>query len=81
VGLVDVRSQAQDEVVERGNPDFDERGALWLEVIDNIGEQLSAAGFCTKVQIEEARASYDPWIKQVLVKQTLSMKAVMGIAR
>ena len=36
------------EVVERGGPDFAERAALWSEVIENVGGQLSTAGFCTK---------------------------------
>lgn len=79
-GLVNVSSRVQDEVVERRHPEFAECAALWLEVIDNIGEQLSVAGFCTKIQIDEARTSYAPWVKQVLEKQTLAMKAVIGVA-
>ena len=79
-GLIDVRSHVQDEVVERGNPDFGERTALWLEVIDNLGARLAAAGFCTNEEIERARATYAPWLMQTLQKQTLAMAAVVGVA-
>jgi SAM-dependent methyltransferase len=78
-GLVEVNSQVQDEVVERGGPDFAERAALWSEVIENVGGQLSMAGFCTKRQLEEARECYDSWAKTALVKQTLAMRAITGI--
>ena len=44
-GLADVRSYPQDEVVERGQPEFAERSALWLEAIENVGEQIFKAGF------------------------------------
>jgi hypothetical protein len=35
-GLVEVKSQAQDEVVELGGPDFAERAVLWSEEIENV---------------------------------------------
>lgn len=44
-GMIDVESHRQDDVVQRGDPDFAERAALWSEVIDNIGDQLAKAGF------------------------------------
>jgi ubiquinone/menaquinone biosynthesis C-methylase UbiE len=77
-GMVDVKSYVQDEVVERGSPDFAERAALWSEVIDNVGEQLATAGFCTIHQLREARECYDSWAKTALAKQTLAMRAVTG---
>jgi SAM-dependent methyltransferase len=80
-GLVEVSSRVQDEVAERGDPDFAERAALWSEVIENVGEQLSAAGFCTKRQIEQARESYRHWASTTLVRQTLALKAVIGVAQ
>jgi ubiquinone/menaquinone biosynthesis C-methylase UbiE len=78
-GLVDVKNRMQDEVVERGGPEFAERTALWSEVIENVGGQLATAGFCTELQLEEARECYDSWAKTELVKQTLAMRAVTGI--
>jgi len=77
--LVEVKSQVQDEVVERGGTDFPERAALWSEVIENVGGQLTTAGFCTKRQLDEARECYDSWAKTALVKQTLAMRAITGV--
>lgn len=78
-GLLEVKSQVQDEVTKRGEPEFAERAGLWSEVIDNVGGHLATAGFCTKRQLEEARECYDSWAKTALVKQTLAMRAVTGI--
>lgn len=77
-GLVDVKSRVQDEVVERGEPEFAERMGLWSEVIENVGGQLATAGFCTKLQLEEARDCYDSRVKTELIKQTLAMRAIIG---
>ncbi len=77
-GLVDIESHVEDQVVERGSEDFGERTALWSEVIENLGEQLSTAGFCTQAQLDEARQCYESWAKTALVKQTLAMRAVTG---
>jgi SAM-dependent methyltransferase len=78
-GLVEVESRVQDEIVERGGPEFAERAALWSEVIVNVRGQLAAAGFCTEFQLQEALGCYDSWVKTELVKQTLAMRAVTGI--
>jgi len=78
-GLIDVQTSMEDEIVERGAPDFAERTALWSEVIENLGGQLATAGFCTPSQLEQTRQSYDSWAKTALVKQKLAMRAVTGI--
>jgi hypothetical protein len=62
-GLTDVQSHAQDEIVERGEQEFSQRSALWLEVIENIGDQLAKAGFCTQYQLQMARECYRSWIE------------------
>ncbi len=77
-GLDDVKSQVQDEVVERGGPEFAEWTALWSEVIENVGEQLATAGFCTESQLREARECFDSWAKTELRKQVIAMRAVTG---
>lgn len=79
-GLIDVYTECQNEVVERGDPGFAGRTAIWLDVIESIGEHIATAGFCTTAQLEQARTSYGPWIRQVLVRQTLAMKAAIGSA-
>lgn len=77
-GLTDIESHVQDEIVERGDTDFAARSALWVEVIDNVGEQIATAGFCTAAQVNEARNSYSPWVTTELLKQTLSIRTVTG---
>jgi ubiquinone/menaquinone biosynthesis C-methylase UbiE len=78
-GLAEIESHIQDEVVECGEREFPERAALWFEVIDNVGEQIAKAGFCTESQLLEARERYDSWVKTDLVRQTLTMRAVTGM--
>jgi len=77
-GLAGIESHIQDEVVTRGEQEFPERSALWSEVIENVGEQIAKAGFCTESQLREARGRYDSWVKTDLVRQSLTMRAVMG---
>ena len=75
-GLVGVASQVEDEVAVRGDADFEERTALWLEVIGNVGQTIAQAGFCTDRQAAMARECYAPWVQTALTKQTLAMRAV-----
>jgi SAM-dependent methyltransferase len=77
-GLIDVVSQVQDEVTERGDADFEERTALWTGVIENAGHTIAAAGFCTAEQAAIARECYVPWVRTTLTKQTLVMRTVIG---
>lgn len=81
-GLIDmtgsgaIGSHAEDEVTERGNTDFEERTALWSEVIENVGRTIAEAGFCTEQQVARARECYAAWAANTLTKQTLAMRAV-----
>lgn len=77
-GLVAIESRVQDEIVERGEPGFAERTALWSEVIENLSEQLTKAGLCTELQLQEAHERYDLWRKTELVRQTLAMRTIIG---
>jgi ubiquinone/menaquinone biosynthesis C-methylase UbiE len=77
-GLIDVKSRVQDEVVERGGAEFAERTSLWSEVIENVGEQLAKAGFCTELELQEAIDCYDLWAETELVKQVLAMRTITG---
>lgn len=79
-GLMDVRCEVQDEVTERGEPDFTERATLWSGTLDAVGAQLTSGGFCSELDLAQARASYDLWIQSKLWKQTLSMRVVTGVA-
>jgi SAM-dependent methyltransferase len=77
-GLLDVESHGQDDIAERGEPEFSDRTRLWSETIESVGGSLVSAGFCTKRQLQEARERYDRWVKTALNRQTLSMRAVRG---
>lgn len=67
-----------DVPLERGEPDFPERSALWSEVIQNVGKQIAHAGFCSESQLLEAAERYEAWVKTDLMRQTLTMRAVTG---
>jgi ubiquinone/menaquinone biosynthesis C-methylase UbiE len=77
-GLVEIESYPQDEMIERGQPAFPERASLWSEVIENVGPQLVAAGFCTESEMHQARESCDDWIATRLKRQVLAMRTVTG---
>lgn len=79
-GLLDIKNEMEDEIVERGEPHFEERAAIWSEVIENLEEPISKAGFCTESQLEAARMEYKPWIRTELMRQTLILRAAIGQA-
>ncbi len=75
-GLIDVGRSVEDEVVERGDADFEGRTALWSEVIENVGRTIAEAGFCAEQEVAMTRELYAPWVRNILIKQTLVMRAV-----
>lgn len=79
-GLIDIETYSQDEVAERGDPDFAERTAIWLQVIESVGPNVADGGFCSVPELHAALDAYTPWVKNQLVKQTLVMRAVTGMA-
>jgi SAM-dependent methyltransferase len=79
-GLTGIRVDAADEVSARGDADFAEKTALWIQVIDNLGPTLGRAGVCDAASLDAARRSYDAWRGSALMTQTLSMKAIVAAA-
>jgi SAM-dependent methyltransferase len=77
-GLAEIRSDVQDETSVKADEDFDRRTALWAEVIDHIGPTLQSAQVCDASQLDAARQSYDVWRKSGLLRQTLSMRAIVA---
>ncbi len=75
-GLTGIASRVDDEVAQRGDADFEERTALWSEVIENVGRTIAEAGFSTEQQAAMARECYASWIRTTLARQTLVMRAV-----
>ena len=78
-GLASVSSHAQDEVVKRGEPEFAWKSFLWTGTLEHVAKQLVAAGFCTEAQLEKAYERYNSWVRTDLIKQTLAMRAAIGV--
>lgn len=79
VGLTGVYSRDQDEIVNRGEPAFEKRSSLWTGTLEHVAGQLAVAGFSTKAKLQEARDRYNCWVNTDLVKQTLVLRATIGI--
>jgi hypothetical protein len=77
-GLQEVSSQVQDQTSVKGDADFDETTALWTGVMDNIGPALVGAQVCETRFLEAARRSYEAWRKTDLLRQILSMNAIVA---
>jgi SAM-dependent methyltransferase len=77
-GLLDVESHPQDEVAQRGQPDFAEQAALWSRVIENVGGQIVREEFLSESQLREAGQRYRVWAESELVTQRLAMRTVLG---
>lgn len=77
-GLQEVRSYGQDLTSVRGDADFDEKTALWTEVIDNLGATLLSAHVCDVPLLEAARRSYETWRRTDLLRQVLAMRAIVA---
>jgi SAM-dependent methyltransferase len=75
-GLEQIQSVDQSVTSVKGEPDFDERTALWIEVIDTIGPTLVTAGACEASLVDAARRSYDAWRRTDLRRHVLAMKAI-----
>lgn len=80
-GLIEVESHIQDEMAERGNPEFSEQANLWSQAIENVGEQLANEGFFERTQLQEVEKRYRDWAQTELLKQTLAMRTVVGYTR
>lgn len=78
-GLTSVDSREQSEVVKRGDPEFAKLSFLWVGTLESVAGQLVTTGFCTRAQLDEARERYVTWVTTDLVRQTLAMRAAIGI--
>jgi len=77
-GLVEIESHVQDEIVKRGDPDFADRSAIWMETIESLGYRIAEGGFCSERNLQEARAQYGSWVKSEMMTQALELRAVIG---
>ena len=75
-GLRGVASHADDEVTQRGGPDFAAASAIWLQVIESLGPRIlpDEAG---RRRAEEA---YREFVEGGIETQRLSLRTVIGAA-
>jgi SAM-dependent methyltransferase len=72
-GVKGVRIHFDDEVAERGDPDFEAAAAIWGDVIEALGPQFMGEG-----ELAAAREAYEDYVRTSLQRQTLSMRTVIG---
>jgi SAM-dependent methyltransferase len=77
-GLRAIETRIDDEIVERGEPDFDRSAAIWTNSIESIGESLIAGKFWTEADRQETLARYKGYVASDLRRQWLAMRSVAG---
>ena len=79
-GLNEVRSSVEDELAERGGPDFEGASSIWGHVIESLGPKLEETGYVNGAELAAAAASMAEWRETRLMRQTLTLRAVVGTA-
>ena len=77
-GLEAIEMRIDDEIVERGEPDFDRSAAIWTNSIESIGDSLIAGNFWTEADRQKTQASYKRYVASDLRRQSLAMRSVVG---
>lgn len=77
-GATDVRIHLDDEIVERGDPNFFVAAAIWSHVIQSIGPQIVRAGFLGEHERFQAEERYQQYLQTSLQRQMLSMRTAVG---
>ncbi|PYT67640.1 MAG: hypothetical protein DMG39_23370 [Acidobacteria bacterium] len=75
-GLVDIQTHIQDEIVQRGEPDFPERSAHGPTLSRISVVRLRMRDFAHNRSCEKRRGATNSWLKTVLMRQTLTMRTV-----
>jgi SAM-dependent methyltransferase len=79
-GLRDIRSYDADEVAERDAPGFEHATEIWSTVVRGLGRQLVDAGYIDEPSRLAAERAYDAFVRDVLMRQVLSLRCVIGRA-
>jgi ubiquinone/menaquinone biosynthesis C-methylase UbiE len=79
LGLREVRCTPQQELVRRGEQDFEVRIALWGQVIATRGHQVVADGFLSESRRAMAQADFEAWAAGEARSQTLYLAATEGL--
>lgn len=78
-GLQDVVVTPQHEVTVRGEPDFERRIGIWIDVIAGRGRQMVEDGAITEAERAAAQEEYAAWVREAARSQTLYLLAVEGV--
>lgn len=77
-GLEEIETRIDDEIVERGSPDFDRFAQIWIYSIQSMANSLIAGKFWTEAERQETLARYKDYVASDLRRQTLAMRSVAG---
>lgn len=77
-GPLDVAATPQHETVRRGEPDFERRISIWIDVIEGRGRQMVRDGAITEAERAAAQEEYAAWVRDEAPSQTLYLLAVEG---
>jgi len=77
-GLSDIVVTPQHETVRRGEPDFDERAAIWADVAATRGRQMVADGFVSETARARAETELRAWAHDAGESMTMYLLAADG---
>jgi SAM-dependent methyltransferase len=75
----DIEVHLDDELAERGNPDFFDTARIWIDVAESLGPRMVADGFLNEAERDAAEVCYREWMANGLEKQTLQLRTVEGV--
>lgn len=78
VGLTNVASSPQHEIVHRSDPDFTQRATLWADVVATRGFQMTAHGYVTEDERSAAEAAMRRWATRDGQRQAMYLMAAEG---
>ncbi|MFE4570797.1 methyltransferase domain-containing protein [Paenibacillus chitinolyticus] len=79
LGLVDIRSSEQHEIVMREDGNFLQQAGIWADVAATRGVQMVADGYLSEQERAAAEIEYRQWVQTEAVSQTMYMLAVEGV--
>lgn len=79
-GIAEVQVHIEDEIAQRGDPDFFDAAGIWGHVVETLGPQIAAAGFLAEDECRKAQEVAGTWVRDTLRMQRLALRAVVGRA-
>ncbi|MCY9589768.1 methyltransferase domain-containing protein [Paenibacillus chitinolyticus] len=79
LGLVEIQSSEQHEIVMREDGNFLQQAGIWADVAATRGVQMVADGYLSEQERAAAETEYRQWVQTEAVSQTMYMLAVEGV--